>query len=94
MKDQIRNVTTAREVVRAIDRYRLMALTGASTNSITNWIAVGHFPPTHYCVMQDELTAIGVKAPRSLWRQIRQQRRPARDRIRPDQHRRVERISA
>lgn len=92
MKKPIRRLGTAREVVAAIGRERLMVVSGASTNSVTNWIAAGTFPPTLVCLMQEELGLIGCAAPRALWRQ--RERSGARGTIRRNGVSRVERRHA
>lgn len=63
-------ITTARDVVDAIGRSRLMEITGKKPPHVSNWLAAGHFPAETFNVMTTELDRLGYKAPPKLWRQI------------------------
>lgn len=66
----IRRLQTVDDVVEAIGRERLYALTGKRTNNVTNWLTSGHFPRELFYLMDRELQRIGCSAPPRLWRQV------------------------
>ena len=70
-------IETVDEVIAAIGRERVMALTGKKTNNLSNWSAAGFFPPTTYLVLTNELTRLRRRASSRLWRMIEGPKRAA-----------------
>jgi hypothetical protein len=64
---KIRQLSSVAEVVEAVGRERLIAITGRTTQHVTNWIAADRFPPTTYLIITKELQAKRCKARASLW---------------------------
>ena len=65
-----RHPSTVAEVIDVIGSLRLQDITGKRSNNVSNWRAAGRFPPETFVAIQDELKAIGCRAPNSLWRMI------------------------
>ena len=58
---------SAREIVKAIGRPKVIQLTGRTTQAVTNWCADNRLPPNTYVVLSAALDEIGKSAPPSLW---------------------------
>lgn len=68
-------LTTAREVFKALDGYPGMAeLVGANYKQAFNWISTGQFPSRFFVVMSRALEKRGYTAPSSLWGMIESDR--------------------
>lgn len=63
-------LTTADEVIDALGgNGAVIALTGCTPSSVSNWRRFGRFPADEYVRFQAALTQLGHHAPPSLWRQ-------------------------
>jgi hypothetical protein len=67
----MQELPTAKEVFRALGGIDAVAkLTRSNYDTVCYWSATGKFPSKMYCVMKDELDALGLTAPRSLWKMV------------------------
>lgn len=65
----IRTLKSVDDVVEAIGRERIYALTGKRATNVWDWCTRGNFPPELYCLLTDELKRLRYRAPRKLWKQ-------------------------